>query len=189
MLNNIVAQLGNGAGGGGGAFESIATVTGTGSSNTITFSSIPSTFQHLQIRGIARNTYASNRADLGIRINGDTGSNYAYHNLRGNGSTVAAGNNTPDSSIFIGWTSSANATSNINGAAIIDILDYGSSSKNKVIRALVGDDLNAASTDSTIWLASGLWLNTNSITSISLYAPFGNFDTSSSFALYGIKGS
>ena len=172
-----------------GAFESIATATGTGSSATITFNSIPSTYQHLQIRGIARNTYASNRADLAVRLNGDTGGNYAQHNLYGDGSTATAGNNTGGSYAFIGWTSSANAGSNIVGASIIDILDYASSSKNKVIRAFVGNDLNSGTTDSTVWIASGLWLNTNTISSISLYAPFGNFDTTTTFALYGIKGA
>lgn len=173
----------------GGSFESIATATGTGSSNTITFSSIPSTYQHLQIRGIARNTNASNRADLAVRLNGDTGANYAQHNLSGNGSTASAGSNTGGTSAFVGWTTAANATSNIVGACIIDIHDYASTTKNKIIRAFVGEDLNAASTDATVWLASALWLNTNAITSLSLFAPFGNFTTTSTFALYGIKGA
>jgi len=32
------------------SYESIASATGTGSSNTITLSSIPSTYKHLQLR-------------------------------------------------------------------------------------------------------------------------------------------
>ena len=36
------------------SFESIATVSGTGSSGTITFSSIPATYKHLQIRYIGK---------------------------------------------------------------------------------------------------------------------------------------
>lgn len=190
MIGNLIAgSLSLGVVPSTSSYESIASASGTGSSATITFSSIPSTYQHLQIRGIARNTNASNRADLGIRLNGDTGSNYAQHNLYGNGSSASAGSNTGGTSAFVGWTTAANATADIMGAAIIDILDYNSTTKNKTIRAFVGEDLNSATTDATVWLASGLWLNTNAITSLSLYAAFGNFNTQTTFALYGIKGA
>jgi hypothetical protein len=43
----------------GGAYESIATVTATGTESTITFSSIPSTYQHLQIRALSRDTFTA----------------------------------------------------------------------------------------------------------------------------------
>jgi len=58
-----------------GSYESIASASGTGSSGTITFSSIPSTYTHLQIRGIGRNSYPSTQVN--VRFNSDTGSNYA----------------------------------------------------------------------------------------------------------------
>jgi len=62
------------------SYESIQTVTvGAGGTATVTFSSIPATYTHLQIRGIAR---ASADTQLDVTLNSDTGSNYSYHTLR-----------------------------------------------------------------------------------------------------------
>jgi hypothetical protein len=74
------------------SFESIATATGTGSSATITFSSIPSTYQHLQIRGIARATSGGETEPIDLRLyfNGLTTGIYSSHALYGNGSSAAA---------------------------------------------------------------------------------------------------
>ena len=59
------------------SFDSIASATGTGSSGTITFSSIPQTYKHLQIRGIGRLDVVTGGVSTRIRLNGDTTSNYA----------------------------------------------------------------------------------------------------------------
>ena len=189
QLLNFLAAIASAPAGGGGSFESIATASGTGSADTITFSSIPGTYQHLQIRGITRNTNASVRADFGIRLNGVTTTSYAQHNIYGDGSTVTAGGSASTNYAFLGWAPAANATSNIVGATIIDIHDYASTTKNKTIRAISGNDLNSATTDATIWLASGLFVNTSAVTSVTLRAPFGSWSTQTTFALYGIKGA
>jgi hypothetical protein len=69
----------------------IQRVAGTGASNTITFSSIPQNYKNLQIRWIARSTFATASAvNINTKINADTGANYAYHYLSGNGSAVTA---------------------------------------------------------------------------------------------------
>ena len=70
-----------------GAMIPIATVNGTGSSSTLTFSSIPQNYEHLQIRGIAS---VGDMDDVIIQFNSDTGSNYSWHMIVGNGSSVAA---------------------------------------------------------------------------------------------------
>ena len=74
MLNNIVALLGNGAAAGGGtSYESIATVTvGAGGSSSISFTSIPSTYKHLQIRAITRDTGTSYINNLAGYFNTDS---------------------------------------------------------------------------------------------------------------------
>jgi hypothetical protein len=74
-----------------GAFESIATAVGTGSNTTITFSSIPATFKHLQVRMLAKDTHNGGGALVRytpLVINGDTGANYTRHNINGDGSAV-----------------------------------------------------------------------------------------------------
>jgi hypothetical protein len=164
-----------------GDYESIATVTvGAGGSSTVTFSSIPSAYQHLQIRGIMLSTTA-NHAD--VTLNSDTGNNYAAHQLEGNGAGVNADAGASRSNMFsLFWTP---GTTNGIGGGVIDILDYANTNKNKTLRSLRGADNNGSG---TIALMSGLWMNTTAVTSITLTARGGTFTQYSSFALYGIKG-
>jgi len=130
----ILAAAGGGAAG---SFESIATATGTGSSGEITFSSIPSTYKHLQIRGIARSSQASHITLMRMRLNGDTGANYAQHTLYGDGSVAGVDTNTSDTEIqWVAPIPGTSATSNIVGAFIIDLHDYASTTKNKTVRAV-----------------------------------------------------
>jgi len=177
------------------AFESIATATGTGSSGTITFSNIPGTYQHLQIRFIAKNSINQNWANasrLFIQFNSDTGNNYAWHRLYGDGSTVGAQGSSSGGHIRTDFCVAGNGSSitNIHGVGIIDIHDYASTTKNKTIRTFTGSDANNISFNPAIGMSSGLWMNTNAITSITLSdESSSNFLTSSTFALYGIKGA
>ena len=177
----ILGIVSSGANVAGGAFESIASATGTGSSGTITFSSIPGTYQHLQIRYLGRTNL---NAATYIRFNSDTGSNYARHYLYGMGTTVYAGGVATQTTIRIGSDGGTDSTQPQVG--IIDIHDYASTTKNKTVRTLEGIDKNGSG---DINLNSGLWMSTNAITSISIYTNTGNWDTSSRFALYGIRGA
>lgn len=164
----------------GGSFESIATVTGNGSSTSLTFSSIPSTYKHLQIRALGRNSSGY------IRFNSDTGSNYARHWLRGNGTTASAIGGASQTEMY-GFEFTDNSdTANIYGAGVIDIHDYASTSKYKTIRSLTGADKNGSG---SIYLFSGLWMNTAAITSITIYSAANAPTTDTKFALYGIKGA
>lgn len=165
------------------SFESIATATGTGSTTTLSFTSIPSTYTHLQIRGI--NNDASGYF-IQLQFNSDTGNNYTIHQLYGNG-TSATSYGSASAGAYIyggvgGYGGSAYAA-----PAIIDILDYASTSKNKTARMMTGFDSNGAYTG-YIQFNSGVWLSTSAITRIDLKLT-GNFSTTATFALYGIKGA
>jgi len=171
------------------AYESIATVTvGGGGSSTITFSSIPSDYTHLQIRGIWKNnTSATDIAFVELKVNGSS-TGYSYHILRGDGSSAsAAGSASLDRTYPAQSLPSNNASyANMFGTGIIDILDYVNTNKYKTIKTLFGFDGNGSG---RVGLTSGSWQNTNAITSIELKDQnAGNFVQYSSFALYGIKG-
>ena len=90
MLAGLTGLLGGG-GGGATAFDSIQTLTPSAGSTSATFTSIPSTYKHLQIRCISRRNDAGSAlgTDL-IQFNSDSSANYAWHNLSGDGSTVSA---------------------------------------------------------------------------------------------------
>lgn len=169
-------------------FESIATVTVGGTAqSTISFTSIPSTFTHLQIRGIARDSASLAYSYFGVRFNSDSGSNYRDHYMFGNGSTRGSGTNSLTFMENDGIPGNT-ATANVFGGIVIDIFDYKSTSKNKVLRALVGNDRNGTG---EIYFNSGIYFATPAaITSISIIAQNGSgeFQQYSRFALYGIKG-
>jgi len=179
----------DGAGGAtGGSYESIATATGTGLSGTITFSSIPSTYKHLQVRFMGRST--STNLAASIIVNGST-TGYARHYLFGTGASVTAGGQASQSSFsLIDTITGSNSTANIMGTGILDIHDYASTTKNKTLRFFGGYDTNNGSDGGIISLQSSLWANTSAITSIDLRTDgFANFwSTNSVFSLYGIKG-
>ena len=72
------------------SYESISTVTvGGGGSASVSFTSIPATYTHLQVRAIVRTTSASN-PNLAYKLNNDTSnSNYRYHQIIGTGATIS----------------------------------------------------------------------------------------------------
>jgi hypothetical protein len=164
------------------SFESIATVTvGAGGASSISFSSIPATYQHLQIRYFGRNT-TDNNAAVYMTTNGDTGSNYSWHQVFGSGSSAGTQAFASQTYMSVGQESS---TSNVFDAHIVDLLDYANTNKNKTVRTLGGWEDN---TQGRVFLRSGLWMNTAAISSITLTPSSSNFAQYSSFALYGIKG-
>jgi len=170
------------------SFDSIATLSGTGSSDSITFSSIPDGYTHLQIRGIATVNYASvDFGTLGIRFNGDTGTNYSRHIMRGfySGATAySQGGNVVSSTYNEAGMAYLTVGSVYTGVSIIEILDYANTNKNKTVRGLSG---SYWTTSGAVQLGSGVWRNTAAVTSVTIFGSNGNFGTNSTFALYGIK--
>jgi hypothetical protein len=172
-----------------GDFQSIATVSvGSGGAANAEFTSIPSTYTHLQIRCIARYGGTAYNNLLGA-FNGDTTyTNYRWHYLTGDGSSVAAGSvQSSGAPLSMGLVAGTAQTAGVFAAQVIDILDYKNTNKNTTIRVLNGMDNNGSG---EIRLVSGLWMNTAAITSITLTAQGGNnLAEYSSFALYGIRSA
>lgn len=179
-----------------GDFDSIATVTvGAGGSSSISFSSIPTGYKHLQLRGSLQTNRASYIVDnTMVRLNSDSGSNYGRHNVGASAATTTA----PEaygtgSANFAGPipTPSSVATDRFNGF-VLDILDYLDTNKNTTIRILGGYDINGtAGTGSfggCLYLSSGVWLNTAAVNAVSFTPVDGTqFTQYSTVALYGIK--
>lgn len=164
------------------SYESIATTTvGAGGSSTVTFSSIPSTYTHLQLR-----FSATMAADANIRhyVNGDTSANKVAHEL------VAYGNSGPNAGASTGESQPVLSVgqNTYPAVAVVDFLDYTNTNKYKVWRVLTGTDSNITNL-ARIYFKSILWMSTSSITSITLVADGTTFNQYSKFALYGIKGA
>lgn len=169
-----------------GAYDSIATASGTGASGTITFSAIPATYTHLEIRQISRCSIGA--SDCNVRFNGDTASNYSWHRpIFGNGSTAQAAASASTTAIECPPIGYSGLAANNYGVSVISVLDYANTSKYKTLRALGGHEDNVVA--GALIMNTGNWRNTAAITSIELFTGGGFWTTDSHFALYGIKGA
>jgi hypothetical protein len=160
-------------------FDSIQTVTVGTAQSTLSFTSIPATYTHLQIRGFTLGSVTAQ--DVKLQFNSDTATNYSIHYLQGSGSAASSAGLASQSYIEIGLT----GTTANPSVFVTDILDYGNTNKKKTVRSLSGYDSNGSG---YVNLFSGYWNSTTAISTITLTAYSGNFNTYSSFALYGIKG-
>jgi hypothetical protein len=184
MLNSLVGIIASSGGAvAGGAYESIASATGTGSSGTITFSSIPSTYASLQVRLIGRSTGGTDNVVMRLQYNSTAMTR--GHFVSGNGSTAAA-----SASNFPIYLPASNVTADVMGVGIIDIHDYASTTRNKTARYIGGwNGNNVFTTNERLQIASSFLDNTAAITSIDLTLASGSWSTNSQIALYGIKGA
>jgi hypothetical protein len=165
----------------------IQRVNPTSGATTVSFTSIPQTYKHLQIRALTEDsTSASNTAyPAFLQFNSDSNSNYNYHYLLSNGTAASAVGSATTTDPWIYGADSISTTANIFGAVIIDIHDYASTTKNKTTRYISGLDRNGSG---FVALGSTLWRNTAAITRIDLVANFNGFAAGSTFALYGMVG-
>jgi hypothetical protein len=170
----------------GGDYEHIATVLGTGSANTITFSSIPQNYKHLQVRFSAKNTITSSER-IQMTMNGITTASYTR------GRYFAAGTGSPTGETLGGLTgiNLDDALSISTGAGIVaggflDIADYTNSTRNKAVKGFYGQQGNKT----RIYIVGGFLLDTPPITSITFTtagAITNLFATTTRFSLYGIR--
>jgi hypothetical protein len=153
----------------------------------VTFSSIPQTYTHLQLRFSARATTAAAVEYIAFLASGT--STYSSHTLYGNGTTTTSTNGTAAFGASMGLIPAATALTNNFGSCIIDIYDYTSTSKLKVFRSISGYDNNGSG---TVYLASGMdatsGTSLNALSSFSIFNG-GNFLVGSNFDLYGITSS
>jgi hypothetical protein len=166
-------------------FELIESVFVASNTATITFNNLnqySTEYKHLQLRILGRTDRSGETGDvLLVRFNGNS-SNYAWHYLTGNGSSVGSSNGVSQTEIWLWRLAAPNNTANSFGAMVMDIIDA-YSNKNKTVRALSGMTGSA----NEIFLGSGLWNNTASVISINLDQIGNNFVAGSRFSLYGIR--
>jgi hypothetical protein len=168
-----------------GAMFPIAMVNvGSAGSASVSFTSIPATYKHLQLRLIARGgSGSSNDSYMNLTFNSVGSSVYAAHQLFGDGSSASSNAFASQSVIYLNRIAGGSTNSSSFGTVTMDILDYASTTKNKTIRALGGWDNNGSG---RVSLTSGLYAQTTAITSLTLTPEAGNFPQFSQFALYGI---
>jgi len=172
----------------GSTYTPIATTTVAGTStSTITFSTIAGTYTDLILVGNLGSE--TTNAFPFLRFNSDTGSNYSYTFVYGDGSGVASSRVSNNTQLFNDDVSVKQGA--VNSNVIYQIMNYSNTTtfKTSLQRKNTVDaaDFNGA-------IASvGLWRNTAAITSISIQliragTPY-NFSSGSTFTLYGIAAA
>jgi hypothetical protein len=176
LFNPILGILASSGAVAGGSYESIATANGTGSSGVVTFSSIPATYKHLQIRILG---FQATSNDIFVKLNSDAG--VRGHYLQGDGSSAISNSQTgtADGQYLgtFGWGSTNPSV------WVLDLLDYTSTTKAKTLRGLGGYDANGSG---RVNLMSALYTTTSAITSVT-FTSGNSYSSNARFALYGIK--
>jgi hypothetical protein len=155
-------------------YEPIATTTVGTATNTVTFSSIPGTYTDLVL------IFAGSVSSLGgprLQLNGDTGTNYSYSRLYGNGSAVGSDRNSNSDYAYLGDLSTTQSN------AIYQFMNYSNTTTNKIIIS------RAYAIGKMVSTNANLWRSTAAITSIMYNTGGINMTVGTTLTLYGIKAA
>lgn len=161
-------------------YEPIATTTLNSATASVSFSSISGSYTDLVL--IVSAWHETTGSQVALRFNGDTGSNYSYTRLLGNGTTASSERDTNKSTIFLGYVNNTATAPNF----ICHIQNYANTTTYKTTLNRFNTTGNYGNLGATV----GLWRSTSAITSMSISAADGgNFASGSTFTLYGIKAA
>jgi hypothetical protein len=157
-------------------YSLIASTTLGSNQASYSFTSIPSTYTDLVLVAMVFNSVGS-FYETQVQVNGDTGTNYSYTSLYGDGSATASGRNSNGNRIPVGWN-----TNTVMVPTIINFEDYANTTTYKTVLARSSDSNNRVSAN------VGLWRNTAAINRIDINCEAGaNWKSGSTFKLYGIQ--
>lgn len=159
-------------------YEPIATTTLGSAAANFSFTSIPSTYTDLRL--VLVPTKPSGVLAPRIRFNSDSGSNYSFTNLWGNGATVYSNRATNADSIYLHYDGYP-VGSNV-GFGTVDIFSYAGSTFKTVLCTQSSDKNGSGSVARYV----NLWRNTAAITSILVFEDFGSFGAGTTATLFGI---
>jgi hypothetical protein len=165
-------------------YEPIQTYTASGSSAEINFTSIPSTYTDLVliIGSVATTSGAPN---ICFQYNGDTASNYSATYIEGNGSS-AGSTRRSNQSLFTEAMNISLGGSTLSNV-ILNIQNYSNATTYKTTLIRTNEP---STTYAGVGAAVVLWRKTpEAINAIKIYLLSGNFASSSTFTLYGIKAA
>jgi hypothetical protein len=151
-------------------YTPLATVTLGGTASSVTFSSIPATYRDL----ICVVNAGCNGSNITARLNGDSGSNYSYVYMFGNGSTATSAAGT------LTQMQGAGMANSLTQMSIFSLFDYSATDKHKT--AFFRDSVPSLSV--SVW--ANRWANTAAVTSIVFGTTNNPYIAGSTFSLYGV---
>jgi len=158
-------------------YDKIATTTLSSAASSITFSSIAATYTDLRLIWTATGTVANSGL---LRFNSDSGNNYSWTYLAGNGSSAFSSRTANYSSLLM----NGGALSTTNPSlTMVDIFSYAGST----FKTVLIDDSQGEQNSVFRWV--GLWRSTSAITNVSITASSSTFAAGTIATLYGIKAA
>ena len=166
----------------GSTYTPIATYTSGSAFSNYTFTSIPGTYTDLILVGNLGTTSGS--ANIALQVgNGsiDTGNNYSFTNINGDGSSAASSRVSNQAQIYIDY--SAYATTTLTSTYFWHIQNYSNTTTYKTV--LGRSNTASRGTNATV----GLWRSTSAINQVKIDPQSTTFLANSTFTLYGIQAA
>ena len=159
-------------------YSPISTQTLGSAAASVTFSSIPSTYTDLILIAQPQKSTAGG-GTIRMQFNSDTNTNYSSTALYGDGSSAGS-----DRAANVAFTRLAFWTGDSVGNVVIgNFQNYANTTTYKTVLSRMN---NASGTTGSI---VGLWRSTSAISTIYIYNDGGNFNTGSTFTLYGVTAA
>lgn len=167
------------------AYELISSQTLSSAATSVTFSSIPSTYKHLEVIAMLKTTNVSSR-DAYVTFNSDaTSGHYYWHGVRNTGSTVSSQYSVTGAGIVVTDAIATNAVAGEFHVFKMTITDYLGTAKFKTAKIICGNYGDRT----MLRFVGGTWASLTALNSIDIKCDTAySFATNSSFALYGIRG-
>ena len=159
-------------------YEKIATSTLGSATATVTFSSISGSYTDLVFILNVKGSVAGVDDDVTATFNSDTGSNYSWTRIYGDGTNAGALRGTAQTVLRVGNQSGTGSSA--FSPMILNIMNYANTTTHKTMLARPNNP--ARIVDAYV----NLWRNTSAISTVS-FACGGNFIAGSTFTIYGIK--
>jgi hypothetical protein len=157
-------------------YTPLANITLTGSAASVTFSSISQAYRDLILVATMPRTNVTDTNSY-VRLNGDSGGNYSYVQMFGNGSG-AYSNSASSESQGRAFTYQNSTSRQYNG--ILQLMDYSATDKHKTFLTRYNGD------DSGVGAFALRWASTSAVTTLLIYPGSGSYEAGATFALFGV---
>jgi hypothetical protein len=161
-------------------YENIATTTLGSNQASVDFTGISGAFTDLVL--VLNGGLSTNSQSFRFQVGAgsiDTGSNYSYTYVAGNGS-AASSSRQSNVTGFNAYHAAGQSDSAIKNNVILHFQNYSNTTTNKTVILRGNSDLETAAT-------VALWRSTSAINQIRILTTSGNLVSGSTFTLYGIK--
>jgi Flp pilus assembly protein TadG len=164
-------------------FTKIASATGTGSSNALSFTAIPDTYTDLVVRGTLQTTNSISTTGR-WRFNNDSGNNYSIQRIRTNGQSNFTGSlEASVGSVYAGDIVTSASSPSVFSSMELNVFSYAD------VTYLCPTATQSAGSprNGEGWVFSAItYLPMTAVSRIDFLIDDGNFTTTSKLTLYGI---